>query len=203
MPARRDLFHLRIAAQRDGGRGRPVRQERQRRHPARRPRGDAFQRRPASRPGRLPGRSRPAGRRRATGDDDGSGGRRPLPADERMHRPGHPARRRGADSPRGRGGADAGPQALQGQLSRLRREERRPGHGRAHRGQRQVSAARRLQRGRRVCWSMRPRPPTFLPRGRPPCGDAASSCAAVPSRAASSPTPRPPRRRITRPNFSI
>ena len=52
--ARRHLLHLRIAAQCDGRRGRPVRQERQRRHPARRPRGVSLQRRAAPDFGGLP-----------------------------------------------------------------------------------------------------------------------------------------------------
>ncbi len=70
-------------------------------------------------------RSRPAGRRRAIGrarpTARRSGNFWRMP---RVHRRGDSARRRRADSPRGRRGEDAGHQALRRQLPRVRRSRR-------------------------------------------------------------------------------
>ncbi len=66
----------------------------------------------------------------------------------RVYRPGDSARRRGADSPRGRRGQDARHQALHGQLPRVCRCGRRPRYGPRDRDQQQVPADGCLQRGR-------------------------------------------------------
>ncbi|MCK7512458.1 MAG: hypothetical protein MZV70_56085 [Desulfobacterales bacterium] len=63
-----------------------------------------------------------------------------------VHRPDHPARRRGAHPLRGRALADPRAQALQGGLPRLRGRGRRPRHGRGDVLQRQGPAAGRVQR---------------------------------------------------------
>ena len=93
-------------------------------------------------------RGRPARGCRATGRHHRPRGGRPSAGNARIYQPGDSARRRGADPPRGRRGPDAGHQALHRQLPRLRRPLGRPGHGRADRGQRQVPADGRVQRGR-------------------------------------------------------
>ena len=62
--------------------------------------------------------------------DDRPRGRRAPAPDARLHRPGHPSRRRRADPPGRRRGRDARPEALQRHLPRLRRRPRRPRDGR-------------------------------------------------------------------------
>ena len=79
--AGRRVFHLRVAAERDGRRRGDLREERQRGDPPRRQGSDSFQpgdRRAAGRGGR---RSRPAGRRRATGEHDRPRGGGPVSRD--------------------------------------------------------------------------------------------------------------------------
>ena len=86
--ARRHLLHLRIAAQRHGRRRRPVRQERQRHHPARRQGSAALQPclhrllQDVPRAGGLAARRGPAR------DHAGPGRGRPPAAAGRLHRPG-------------------------------------------------------------------------------------------------------------------
>ena len=97
-----------------------------------------------------------------------------------LHRPGHPPRRREPDPPRRRRGRDAGPEALHGQLPRLRRRRRRPRDGRPDRRQRQGPAPRRLQRRRDPARPPRGRP-ELPPRASPrPSSTPASSSAATP-----------------------
>ena len=129
--AGRRVFHLRVAAQRDGRRGGDLRQGGQRGDPARRQGSDALEpgdRRTAGRGGRG---SRPAGRCGATGEHDRSRRGGQVSCDAAVHRRGDSARRRGADSPRGGRGPDAGHQAFHRQLPRVRRRGGRSRDGRA------------------------------------------------------------------------
>ena len=157
--ARRGADDLRVAAQRDRRRRRPLPEQRQRGAPARRL-GGAADATPPIAGAAVPERRGAAGAAATARCLDEL-----LQLDElidlcipRGGEVAHPLRRRAR--------ARAGDQALPGRLPPLRRRRRRSGDGAAHRGQRQGAAARRLQRAR------------VPPRGRGGRGDGAAQLGA-------------------------
>ena len=145
-PPRGDRHHLRIPPERHGGRGRPLPEVGQRRHPPRRLGGDPLQprHRPDS-PGCSPGPCAPGDGDPGRPHDRPGGGLRDAPVGG-VHRRDHPARRGGADPRRRPGFEDPGDQTLQGGLPRLRRRRGGSRHGRPDLHECQDAAARGLQR---------------------------------------------------------
>ena len=133
---------------------------------------------------------RSARRRRPAGATPSSTSRRPtaqavglLLGHARVHRPGDPPRRRGPDPPRRRRGEDAGPEALSGQLPRLRRRRRRPGDGRLDRPSTPRPSGPASATPPRPCLSIATIAPAFLPEARRGAGPRAASSSAATRRA--------------------
>ncbi len=181
-----------------------VRQERQRGHPARRQGSAPLQHRPARDPRRMRWRTAelPADAVQlvATADRDG---RRQAVAARPLHRPGDSARRREPDPPRGRRGARCRCSSITRATATSTSIAPPTSTWRADHRQRQVPAARRLQRGRE------PAGPRGRRRGVPAAGGGGAAQprrrdARLPGDLRSGARMRSRRpTRITRPSFSI
>ena len=153
--AGRGLFHLRIAAERDGRCRFALREGRQRGDPSRRQGSDALERGDCRNPLRSGGRRETAHRCRATRFDARPRGGGPFAENAGVHQRVHSARRRESDPPGERRGENAGHQAFRRQLPRLSRPLGRPRNGRKNHRQRQMPADGRVQRGRIAAGSCR------------------------------------------------
>ncbi len=140
--------HLREQAQRDGGRGRPLPQGRQRRDPQRRLGILQLERHHPELPAGRPGRGGPAGGRDPDAADHRPCRRRHHADDERAYRRDRAARRPLADRAGAAREPCPGPGPPGRQLSSLPARQRRCRDGGADRRQRQDAPHRRLRRRR-------------------------------------------------------